>query len=353
MMSQAAPTAPLSLDAWQQELKQLAARAEQLGPDASLQARLAVASDWFRLLWLSCDPAWIARSCRLASRLCEPLMAMPAGVDEQVVSSWEARKAALKSVGALKELGPGPVADPSLIGKMMGRKPQPKPAPAPAFEPARVKVQQVAVTPRQLRPRSERIAARPAPAPDPPAEPDQAPVPAGWEVEPAAAPVAAAEPDQAPMQPGWGGEPVPAPVPARRRLVAAGGVPDGWISVEGLADRLHLTRGAVQRWAREGLIPECQMLQWRGRWWFDPAVEPPPPQPRQIRPAPDGWMHGAEVCSLLGIDRSQLARWRREGVIPAAACQPHGRGYVFDIDVVEALRLRLQPGDGGGSDWTE
>jgi hypothetical protein len=163
-MTQDTPTAPLSLSDWQQELKQLAARAEQLGPDASLQDRLAVASDWFRLLWLSCDPAWIARSCRLASRLCEPVMAMPAGVDEQVVSSWEARKAALKSVGALKELGPGPVADPSLIGKMMGRKPQPKPAPAPA------------------------------PAPEEPAEPDEAPVPAGWEVEPAAAPVAAPEP---------------------------------------------------------------------------------------------------------------------------------------------------------------
>jgi hypothetical protein len=196
-MTQNTPTAPLSLDAWQQELKQLATRAEELNPDASLQDRLAVASEWFRLLWLSCNPAWIARSCRLASRLCEPVMAMPAGVDVQVVSSWEARRFALKSVGALKELGPGPVADPSLIGKPIGRPPRakPEPAPAPAPEPARVKVQAEAVTPRQLRPRSERIASRPAPAPEQPAEPDEAPVPAGWEVEPAAAPVAAPEPE--------------------------------------------------------------------------------------------------------------------------------------------------------------
>jgi hypothetical protein len=62
------PTGPLSLNDWQQELEQLAARAEQLGPDAELQDRLAVASDWFRLLWLSCDPAWIARCCRLANQ---------------------------------------------------------------------------------------------------------------------------------------------------------------------------------------------------------------------------------------------------------------------------------------------
>jgi len=138
--------------------------------------------------------------------------------------------------------------------------------------------------------------------------------------------------------------------PKRRRLrpVPAGVVPAGWISVEGLADRVHLTRGAVQRWAREGLIPENQMVHWRGRWWFDPAVEPPQPQPRTPRPAPNGWLLGAQVCNLLGIDRAQLARWRREGVIPAAGCQPHGRGYVFDGDLVEALRLRLQPAGAGG-----
>ncbi len=138
---------------------------------------------------------------------------------------------------------------------------------------------------------------------------------------------------------------VAAPKPKRRRLrpVPAGVVPDGWISVEGLADRLDLTRGAVQRWAREGLIPENLMVHWRGRWWFDPAVEPPKRQPRTPRPAPDGWVHGAAACSLLGIDRAQLARWRREGVIPAAGCQPHGRGYVFDGDVVEAMLKRLQP----------
>lgn len=387
MMSQDTPTAPLSLPDWQDELQQLAARAEAMGPDAELQDRLAVASDWFRLLWLSCDPAWIARSCRLASRLCEPVMAMPAGVDEQVLASWEARRAALKSVGQLKELGPGPVAKPELIGKRPGRPPRPKPELVPELESGAVvvatqagirdRVRAKPIERQPLRPRAERMAARPAPpAPEPPAAPEQAPVPAGWEGEPAPAsmpapePVQAApapEPEQPRLQPGWGGEMVPAPAaapaapaPQRQRLrpVPAGVVPDGWISVEGLADRLHLTRGAVQRWAREGLLPESQMVHWRGRWWFDPEVEPPKPQPRKPRPAPDGWMHGAAVCSLLGIDRAQLARWRRDGVIPAGTYQPHGRGYVFDGDVVEAMLKRLQPASpeptaGDGDGWDE
>lgn len=184
------PTGPLSLSDWQAELQQLAAQAEQLGADCELQDRLAVASEWFRLLWLSCDPAWIARCCRLASRLAEPVMGMPAGVDEQVVQSWKVRRAALKSVGQLKELGPGPVADPSLIGKHIGRPACPKPEPAPAVEaePGRVsirdRIKAEPVAPRVLRPRSERTGASPAPAPEPPAEPEQAPVPAGWDCEP-------------------------------------------------------------------------------------------------------------------------------------------------------------------------
>jgi hypothetical protein len=209
------PTGPLSLNDWQQELEQLAARAEQLGPDAELQDRLAVASDWFRLLWLSCDPAWIARCCSAANRLCEPVMAMPAPLDEQVVQSWEVRRAALKSVGQLKELGPGPVANPELIGKPIGRPPRakPEPASAPAPEPFRLKIKAEPVAPRQLRPRSERIPARPAPAPEQPAEPDDAPVPAGWDCEPEQRRAQAS----APEQPGWGGEivaPDPAPAPA-------------------------------------------------------------------------------------------------------------------------------------------
>jgi hypothetical protein len=309
MMSQDTPTAPLSLDAWQQELEQLAARAEQLGPDASLQGRLAVASDWFRVLWLSCDPAWIARSCRLASRLCEPVMAMPAGVDEQVVSSWEARKAALKSVGALKELGPGPVADPSLIGKMMGRKPQPKPAPAPAPEPARVKVKAEAVTPRQLRPRSERIAARPAPAPEPPAEPDEAPVPAGWEVEPAAAPVAAAEPDLA-------AAPVAAPEPETLSTVELGswwGMSVPWVH------SLH-RRGVV----RAGVhYRKHQPGEPKGNRYF------PGPTHQAIsdatgRPIPPAPLQTVDECLQPRMKRKVLA---------------------------EQVLAELQ--GGGGSDWTE
>jgi hypothetical protein len=210
---------PLQLGQWQEQLEDLAAAAEQLGQDCSLENRLAVSSEWFRLLWLSCDPAWIAQSCRLASRLCEPVMAMPAGVDQQVLSSWDARRSALKSVGALKELGPGPVADPSLIGKAVGRPPRRKPEPehAVAPEPERVsirdRIKAEPVAPRVLRPRSERMGTRPAPpAPEPPAEPEQAPVPAGWDCEPEQV---APEPAPAPEQHGWGGEIVaPDPAPA-------------------------------------------------------------------------------------------------------------------------------------------
>jgi hypothetical protein len=170
------PTTQMSLDDWQQELEQLATRAEQVGADASLQDRLAVASSWFQLLWLSCDPAWIAKNCRLASRLGEPVMATPASLDEQVMSSWEARSAALKSVGALKDLPPAPVGDPALIEKPLGRprrkKPEPEPVPVVDTEPARIDVRErikaaVQTQHRELRPRSERVPGRPAPAPEP------------------------------------------------------------------------------------------------------------------------------------------------------------------------------------------
>jgi hypothetical protein len=170
------PTTQMSLDDWQQELEQLATRAEQLGADASLQDRLAVASSWFQLLWLSAAPAWIAKNCRLASRLGEPVMATPASLDEQVMSSWEARSAALKSVGALKDLPPAPVGDPALIEKPLGRprrkKPEPEPVPVVDTEPARIDVRErikaaVQTQHRELRPRSERVPGRPAPAPEP------------------------------------------------------------------------------------------------------------------------------------------------------------------------------------------
>jgi hypothetical protein len=193
------PTTQMSLDDWQQELEQLATRAEQLCADASLQDRLAVASSWFQLLWLSCDPAWIAKNCRLASRLGEPVMATPASLDEQVVSSWEARSAALKSVGALKDLPPAPVGDPALIEKPLGRprrkKPEPEPVPVVDTEPARIDVRErikaaVQAQHRELRPRSERVPGRPAPAPEPEPSPpapepepdadDDAPMPSGW-----------------------------------------------------------------------------------------------------------------------------------------------------------------------------
>jgi hypothetical protein len=126
----------------------------------------------------------------------------------------------------------------------------------------------------------------------------------------------------------------PDPAPCRRRRLpqaaVASPVPSDWLTAEQLAQQLHLITGAVQRRAQESLIPAEQMLHHRGRWWFEPEVEPPKPQPREPRPAPEGWMHGAAVCTLLGIERAQLARRCREGVLSDGTYQPHGPGYRFD-----------------------
>jgi hypothetical protein len=139
----------------------------------------------------------------------------------------------------------------------------------------------------------------------------------------------------------------PAPPRRRRRSPSAGDPPSpGWLSVEALAEKLQLSVSAVQRWAREGLIPAEQLTNWRGRYYFAPEVEPPEKQPARKRPAPDGWMASDQVCSLLSIDRAKLARWRREGLFPLGSYKQHGRGYIFDGDLVEAMLNRQQNGDG-------
>jgi hypothetical protein len=145
----------------------------------------------------------------------------------------------------------------------------------------------------------------------------------------------------------------PARPPRRQRLSAAAAapVPPGWLTCEQLAEAKGLSCSAVQRWVREGSIPSDQIVRSGGRYWLDPAVENPDRKAHTPRPAPDGWMLGAEVCSLLGINRAKLSRWRREGVIPPAACQPHGRGFVFDGDLVEALKHRQQGAAPDG--WTD
>lgn len=202
----------MSTNSWRQELERLARRAEAAGSNASLQERQELATEAFRLLWLAWAPDVIARSCRLSARLYEPLLADPGPLDLQVLHSYNARLAALRSVGALVELGPGPVADPALIGVKMGRggKPTAGPVevqegeaqapPEPAAEPdglvgGRRRVVAPPPQPRILRPASQRMAPRPpAPAAEP--APDRAPMPDGWgdqsePVPPAAAPAPA------------------------------------------------------------------------------------------------------------------------------------------------------------------
>jgi predicted site-specific integrase-resolvase len=62
----------------------------------------------------------------------------------------------------------------------------------------------------------------------------------------------------------------------------------------------------------------------------------------QAQPVPDVWMHDADVCALVGAERALLARWRRDGTLPAGMYQAHGRGHVFDQTHVDALKARLQ-----------
>jgi ssDNA-binding replication factor A large subunit len=50
-------------------------------------------------------------------------------------------------------------------------------------------------------------------------------------------------------------------------------------------------------------------------------------------------MHAAAVCTLLGINRTQLARWRREGVRSDGTYQLHGRGYRFDGELGKGAEI--------------
>lgn len=48
-----------------------------------------------------------------------------------------------------------------------------------------------------------------------------------------------------------------------------------------------------------------------------------------------------QAAKLIGIDRTTLARWRREGRISAAFHAPGKQGaYLYDINDVEALAAR-------------
>ena len=53
---------------------------------------------------------------------------------------------------------------------------------------------------------------------------------------------------------------------------------------------------------------------------------------------PQPLLHSAEVCEILGIDRSTLSRWVAAGRIPAAQKLPGLRGpFLFDPADVERI----------------
>jgi excisionase family DNA binding protein len=55
----------------------------------------------------------------------------------------------------------------------------------------------------------------------------------------------------------------------------------------------------------------------------------------------DELMGAADVCDLLAIDRSTLARWAQSGKLPPALKMPGVRGaYLFHRRDVEALKPR-------------
>jgi hypothetical protein len=267
--------AQLGVHEWRRELERLARDAEAAGDDAPLAERQRLASAAFSLLWLSWSPSVVARSCRLSGRLGEPLLADPGPLDQQLLQSFGARTAALRSVGALPrpikgvvvEVGPPGsfLEEPAEVfpGPGPGREPQPQaeplqpdppvaePTPAPRLELPAVTHQPspptgwqpwtppapaAPATPtrekRALRPASERIRPRPEAPPEPAAPPE---------------PVAAPEPPAPDLPPDWQPEPAPEPAPTSWPEV-----PPNWLKAGEASEVLGITREQLHRMRQAG-----------------------------------------------------------------------------------------------------
>ncbi len=206
---------------WAEELVQLAARAEALEQreePATLPELVALAEEAFRYLFLAMSPAVVARSCRLSARLHVPVLSVPQ-LDQQVDLTQQTRwrvHGQTHDVPAAAE--PAPALCPPELEELDD---VPAASPAPVAE-------------RQLRPRAERMAARPAAAP--PAAPKRVEAPE--------------LPDHlTPTDPKPEPEAKPRPSHARRHPASP---PAGWFSAQDVADLIDVTPSSIAKWRAAG-----------------------------------------------------------------------------------------------------
>ncbi|KAF0652400.1 hypothetical protein L107_13865 [Cyanobium sp. Copco_Reservoir_LC18] len=173
---------------WAEQLEQLAARAEALDnrpAPPTLPELVELANEAHRYLFLAFSPSVIARSCRLSARLHVPVLSV-APLDEQVDSVHQVRWRVHGQTGDVPAAAPAPEPAPCPPGLIDDDHEPPAIA-----APVRPK--------RQLRPASERVPGRAAPAP----ELEPAP---GLEPDPQLEVVQQPEPEATPLPPappGW------------------------------------------------------------------------------------------------------------------------------------------------------
>ena len=71
-----------------------------------------------------------------------------------------------------------------------------------------------------------------------------------------------------------------------------------------------------------------------------PELEPEPePSPAPLPPAPAGWFTAAEAAELLGISRSTIVRWCKQGRLgePGENWLPAGRTFKVSPEIIELL----------------
>jgi hypothetical protein len=100
----------------------------------SLDDRLALATEAFSMLWLAFSPQTVARSCRASARLLEPVLVVPADLDQQLLTNSTIRQQALKAAEALERPAPAQLA-PVLPADDLDDDASPPPAPAQQLTP--------------------------------------------------------------------------------------------------------------------------------------------------------------------------------------------------------------------------
>ena len=258
---------------WQESLWALGDRAEKLAaaPAArvSLDARVELAKEAFRLLWLSLSPAVVAASCKTSALMGEPLLSAVPLVEEQMMVLHRLRKA-------------GVLSQPDEFG-----------GEAEAVQPA-----------------------EPEPEPDEPAEAAIEPEPAEPE----------AEVDAHQGEDHHGGaqqqEVVEAPEQEQEQAEPAG---EQWLTRPQLAELLGVSDGTVRSWISKGWLIGGQ--HWmtdpsnRRRLLYDAAAcrEVVEQRSRKLRGLAAQTPEGAEERRLLRVQRQAARRERARHTEPVRA----------------------------------